>query len=338
MAGLGVSSWVRALLVAVSVGVPGCAGDGAPETRSDARDGTTTMAVPGGSVARIDHASGAVQQVIGVGDDPLLLVVASGHPWTLNFGDGSLSRIDPTTNEATTVRIGVAVGIASDGTDLWVAYDGTKLARLDGASGVVKASFTLAAQPLFALRDAGFLGVDAGTVWLTVPVLGRPDEPQSLWRIDASTGAVLGKLPIGPDPRSPLPADSHVWVVTGGDERVVRIDPVSGATTGVPAGPLPVGLAWGADSLWVGHERAETGIWRIDPETLQPMARIPAPAAVRGLAFGDGVLWVATEEGVLRIDASTNSIVQRVRLTERRRDLGPIGVVLAGEVVWVSAE
>ena len=53
-----------------------------------------------GTIVRVDAQSGSVEAVIPVGPDPLLLTVASGRVWTLNLGDGSLTQVDPGTNEA----------------------------------------------------------------------------------------------------------------------------------------------------------------------------------------------------------------------------------------------
>ena len=58
------------------------------------------------TVVRVDAATGDVTAVVPVGPDPLLLAVASGRIWTLNLGDGTLSLVDPSSNEARTVRRG----------------------------------------------------------------------------------------------------------------------------------------------------------------------------------------------------------------------------------------
>ena len=76
------------------------------------------------------------------------------------------------------------VGTASDGEDLWVAVDGNRLVRIDGATGQREASFRLGRTALFAPRDAGFLAVGHGSIWLTVPKLGDPGAPHELWWID----------------------------------------------------------------------------------------------------------------------------------------------------------
>jgi hypothetical protein len=104
-----------------------------------------------------------VRAVVPVVSDPLGLITASGQVWTENFGDGTLSRIDPMTSRATS-HLQEVVGAASDGEDLWVTVDGNRLVRIDGATGQREESFRLGRTALFAPRDAGFLAVGHGSI------------------------------------------------------------------------------------------------------------------------------------------------------------------------------
>lgn len=104
--------------------------------------------------------------------------------------------------------------MTSDGEDLWVAVDGSTLARIDGATGEERARLRLRDRPLFAPRDAGFLALGGGSLWLMVPRLGRADLPQALWRIDPATGAVEAKIGVGPNPLPPLSDGRFLWVIT----------------------------------------------------------------------------------------------------------------------------
>ncbi len=288
------------------------------------------------TVVRVDAETGAVEAVVPVGPDPLLLAVASGRIWTLNLGDGTLSRVEPSSNEARTVRRGVVVGIASDNRDLWLARDGNVVSRLDGATGQTENSFALGPKPLFALRDAGFLGIGPKTVWLTVPRVGEPSEPHSLWRLDPNTGTVIRRFPLGHDVLPPLVDDRYVWITALGERSVTRIDQRSGETAEVPAGPLPLALAAGAGSLWLGDASGE--VWRIDPETLKVMAKIVVGGRLRGTSFGGGLVWVTTETGLLAIDPSTNQLSMSVALGNFERDTGPTDIGYLGGSVWVSVE
>jgi len=307
--------------------------DRGPEARGKA----SPRPVDHSTVVRVDAQSGRVEAVIPVGPDPLLLTVASGRVWTLNLGDGTLSQVDPATNEATTVRPGEVVGFTSDGRDLWIAMDGNTLARIGGVTGRVERSIQLGSRPLFALRDAGFLAVGRRSLWLTVPRLGEPMAPQELWRIDPDRGRVLGRYRLGPDPNPPLLDGRYVWSISF--DGLSRIDLRSGRTrlvvpSGGPGGPW--GVAAGGGSIWMGQQSGE--VWRLDPATGRPEAKIAVGGPARGVAFGGGSAWVTTETSLLSIDPATDAVSRKVPLTNAEPDLGPIGVVYLDGSVWVSVE
>jgi YVTN family beta-propeller protein len=52
-------------------------------------------------VARIDAATGSILAEVTVGDTPTSIAVGEGAVWVANTGDGTVSRIDPATNEVT---------------------------------------------------------------------------------------------------------------------------------------------------------------------------------------------------------------------------------------------
>jgi DNA-binding beta-propeller fold protein YncE len=306
---------------------------GGPETPREA----ILRPVDHGTVVRVDAQSGTVEAVISVGPDPLLLTVASGRVWTLNLGDGSLSQVDPATNEAMTVRPGEVVGFTSDGRDLWIAVDGSTLARIDGVTARQERSIRLASRPLFALRDAGFLAVGRQSIWLTVPTLGERMGPQELWQIDPDTEEVLDRYDLGPDPTSPLLDGPFVWSISF--DGLSRIDLRSGKTrlvvpSGGPGGPW--GVAAGGGSVWMGQQYGE--VWRLDPATGRAEAKIPIGDPVRGVAFGGELAWVTTETSLLAIDPATDEVIRRTPLIDPVPDLGPIGVAYLDGTVWVSVE
>jgi streptogramin lyase len=294
--------------------------------------------VPHDSVVGLDAETGEVVAVVGVGRDPLLLAVASGQIWTLDLGDGALTRIDPVSHQPSTVGLdGDVVGMGSDGQDLWVAFDERFLVRLDGATGTEKASLTLADARIFRLRDAGFLAVSNGTAWMTIPVVGRASEPQTLWRIDTNSGEVAARYPLGRDPLTPLVADGAVWVPILGGSEIMRLDPVTGAQSTIEIGDIPGWVTAGAGSIWVARERSHT-VARLSPADGQEIATIDVGSPTRGVAMGGGSAWAATEAGVTEISASSNAVQRNIRLVEPTRDLGPIGIAYLDGVVWVSVE
>jgi DNA-binding beta-propeller fold protein YncE len=289
------------------------------------------------SVARLDPTTGRVKAVVRVGVDPLLLVVAAGRVWTMQFGDGTLAMIDPETNEAAAVRVGEAAGIASDGDDIWVAANGNTLVRLDGESGKRERVLKLARKSLFELRDAGFLTVSSESIWLTIPLLGEPLADQTLWRIDPRTGAVKARAPLLANPVSIANDARYVWVANIDGGKITRVDKATNTAKHIDASIGPAGVAIGAGSVWVTHYVPE--VWRIDPDTTRVQAKIHLDTSTtRSIAFGGGRVWVTTESGVLALDPATNKVVQTIDLIEPRRETGPTAVAYLDGDLWVSIE
>lgn len=294
--------------------------------------------VPHDSVVGIDAKTGEVLAVVPVGQDPLLLTVAGGQIWTLDLGDGALTRVDPDSHEPSTVRLdGEVAGMGSDGQDLWVAFDERFLVRLDGVTGTEEASITLADKRIFRLRDAGFLAVADGTAWMTVPVVGRPSEPHTLWRIDTGSGEVTERYPIGRDPLTPLVADGAVWVPILRGNEILRLDVATGDQSTIEIGDIPGWVTAGAESIWVACERSHR-VARFSASDGQELARVDVGSPTRGVAVGGGSAWAATEAGVTEITTTTNAVRREIRLVDPARDMGPIGIAYLDGVVWVSVE
>lgn len=92
-------------------------------------------------VYRLDPASGRVQARIGVGGAAGPSTAGGGAIWVTNLYDDTVSRIDPASNQATTVATGVRPGLVlSDGGTVWVSNSSDdKLTRIDAASGAARA-------------------------------------------------------------------------------------------------------------------------------------------------------------------------------------------------------
>lgn len=348
-AGVVVGRWAVCLLIAL---LPACGGGGEETGGQASEEESSGTAEPGGSsrmpavengpmprhatVAKIDPVREEVEAIAPVGPKPLLLEVASGRIWTLNLGDGTLSRVNRSSNAVTPAGPREAVGIAADGRDLWVAHHGRLLSRLDGRTGREELEFELGRKQLFAPGDAGFVAKAPGSLWLTVPELGESDKPHSLWRIDPRTGVVERRLPLGRDVLPPLIYGRYIWVTATGERSVTRIDQRSGATTAVPGGPLPWRLAAGAGSIWVGGGDGQ--VRRIDPTTLRRVSATGVDGSVRSVAFGGGLLWVTTTARVEAIDPTTDEVTISLSLGDFEPDTGPTAVGFLDDSVWVSIE
>lgn len=313
-------------------------GDGAPDASVGLlRPTAVAVQVPPDSVVAFDPTALESIATVQVGGDPLLLAVAGGHIWTADLADGALSRIDPVTLERTQVRLQTdIVGIGATPNDVWAAVADRRLVRLRGSTGEESASFELAKEPLFRLRDAGFLAVDGDTAWVTIPVLGQSSAPQSLWRVDLADGSLVSRHDIGRDPLTPIVAFGGVWVPTRGARDLVRVDAVTGERSVTTLEDDPAVIAAGADSLWVGLGRSKA-VLRLTPDADQEVARVAVGSEIRGVTFAQDLLWVATERSVTAIDPVTNAVAIELPF-ESESGQGPIGIAELAGRIWVSVE
>jgi streptogramin lyase len=93
--------------------------------------------------------------------------------WTLNAGDGTVSRVDPKTNKVVnTIKLGVPITggqIAAGEGSIWVSSPGAPLFRIDPRTNHVVQQFTG--------EGGGALLIAQGAVWLAA-------TPKVIWRLD----------------------------------------------------------------------------------------------------------------------------------------------------------
>jgi outer membrane protein assembly factor BamB len=317
------------LLALLAVLLAGCEGS----TTTEFVPGSQTPTLPPGRVVEITRNTTEIVRDVQVGHDPLLAVPAEQSVWTADLDDGGVSRVDIVSGQVTSPTAGEVVGIASDGEDVWVATDSNELRRLDGRTGDELESFTLADRPLFEPRDAGFLVVASGSVWMTVPAKIGDVGPQALWRIDPSTGEVGSKIPIGSNPLPPVVADGAIWITT--EETFMRVDVHTEMVRRLGFGPFPGPAVGGGGSVWI--ESAGT-VYGLDPATGRLRSSFDFAGDARGLAWVDGKLWIATPTGVEVVDPSDGTLVQSVDLAPPSDDEGPLVLIPIGSSVWVAIE
>lgn len=295
---------------------------------------TSSAAPVPGRVVELSRSTGEIVRALEVGPDPLLAVAAADSVWTVNLDDSTISRIDARTGEVTAPDAGEVVGIASDGVDVWVASNGRHLAQLDGRTGELEKSFALADDALFEPRDAGFLVVGGGSVWMTVPSALGSGGSQSLWRIDPSTGEVVSTLAIGPNPLPPAIVGDEIWMATE-DMVFERIEMRTERVSEIDLGPFPGPVAAGGGRIWAATAGT---IHALDPKTAEERSSFEHQGDVRGLAWVDGRLWVATDTDVEVLDPRTGTVERSTELAQPSDDEGPIVLVPLGDSVWVSIE
>jgi virginiamycin B lyase len=108
-----------------------------------------------------------------VGPKPGRLAVGEGGVWTLNRGDGSVTRVDPTTNKVVaTIAVDPAAAsgeIAAGAGSIWISAPGIPIVRID--------SRTNRAVQKFTGDGGGAILVAHGSLWVAA-------GSKMTWRLD----------------------------------------------------------------------------------------------------------------------------------------------------------
>jgi hypothetical protein len=230
----------------------------------------------------------------------------------------------------TTIPVGRAGSLVAGEGSVWVAMfadDGTAgahILRIDSGTGDVVASIPVESVPTWETGGGG-LAIGHGSVWVAgrVDVPGGPNSPGGgfdgvLLRIDPATNQVVARIPLGGDSAADVAVDaSGVWVSMFGDShapQVVRVSP----DTGQVAATIPLEVTYARHIfsaggwIWV-QEREVSGdteatlLAKIDPATDRIVDTLSLEGAA--LAAGDGVIWAAIKDSLVKIDPQTAQIV-----------------------------
>jgi SARP family transcriptional regulator, regulator of embCAB operon len=177
-------------------------------------------------------------------------------------------------------------------------------------------------------RRIGLIAVAVVVAGSVAAVLALVDQgssasailPDSLVRIDPTTLKVSEVASVGDAPDLVVASGGYLWVtnqilrggaVSGaarnaGDQTLTRVDPSTGRARVVgglaPCGitPDPSGDVWIANCYPTSIPGLHDDVVRVDARTLLFKTTLPAPGGngfYRGLAYGDGVLWVTQVVG-----------------------------------------
>jgi streptogramin lyase len=143
------------------------------------------------------------------------------------------------------------------------------------------------------------VAVADGSTWVTTQAGLYEIDPATSEAVDVLPREYLFRVVVG---------HGAVWISTGSDGHVLRVDPTSKSVTAeidVREGPVTE-LAISKDAVWVS---ATSELVRIDPGTNEVVARLRSERGFGDIGFGEAGLWVivgANEDGeVWQIDAAT---------------------------------
>jgi streptogramin lyase len=147
-----------------------------------------------------------------------------------------------------------------------------------------------------------------GSVWATAFRSGE------LGRIDASTGAVTGRVPVGRVAEGVTVGLGSVWVVAQDAGRLVRVDPATATVVGTA--DIGVGarlVSTGPGAVWVSNYQNGT-VLKIDPASLAVTTSPRVCGGPQGIAATSGEVWVACtlDSTVVRVDPSTLAVTAKL--------------------------
>jgi virginiamycin B lyase len=130
-----------------------------------------------------------------------------------------------------------------------------------------------------------------GVVWIT------GGSANILTAVDASSGAVLATIPVGPKPRFLAAGGGSIWTLNQGDGTVTRVDAQSRKVTAtvIVGIPGPGGdIAFGAGSIWTSVFGVP--LTAIDGKTDKVLRQWVGPGG-DALRFGHDSVWLTDYKG-----------------------------------------
>lgn len=218
---------------------------------------------------------------------------------------------------------------AGDGA-VWALGGDSAVRRIDPATNAVTATVQTAADQEF----PHWIAVGGGSLWVS------NFTDNTVWRVDASSGARTATIPVAPAPEGIAVAPSGVWVATHRGNptgSVTRIDPATNVVTKTTAVGMaqdccgPQGLAASDAGVWTTVPNLNAVV-RVDPATGAVAATIPADPACGTVGSGDA-MWAVSGCNVgnlYRIDPATNTLAATIKVGGVAADVA-VGV----GVVWV---
>ena len=284
---------------------------------------------------------------ISVGQEPVGIASTGDAVWVANSGDGTVSRIDPETNEVVaTIEVGGAPEeVAAHEFSVWV-YDAEsrKVVEIDPSSNEVVQEYGNewpegTHLDLAVKRNKTLWMADPATQ--TVHSLGPPSKDES--SPDDPETSVAGVKPERGGDVATEYGDGEVWAYNGDLGSLSRLvaadgtdEPVSGPNVSMALTAKNGDLAVGGGALWVSDDFGV--IMRIDRHTFEKEL-VDVGGRYSDLAFGRDHLWALTATEADNGTATLRKIAARDgRLVGKPVPLAEDAVDIAAdeEAVWVA--
>lgn len=231
-------------------------------------------------------------------------------------GEGRLSRIDPATGTITHVIEGSFPQRIGD--DLWFERDG-EVVEADPSTGQERAAHPM---PM-----GGNWTIDGEWLWVA------SEDAHTLVRSRLGEAAIQDEIPLPEgEPKALVAYEGSIWVVIDGANVILRVDAATADVTAtIETGSRPHTVAIAFGSLWV-TDHGEPTMERVDASSGTIAARIKGVGVNVAVTATDDAIWVATNDGLARVDPATNEITHEIELGSGDH----YAVAMVGDHLWLS--
>ena len=167
---------------------------------------------------------------------------------------------------------------------------------------------------------------DGTNIWVT------EEFSNSVTKLLASTGAVVGSYGVGTNPQGLAFDGTNIWVTNQSSNNVTELLASTGAVVGTYAvGSYPQGVAFDGTNIWVANEFSDT-VTELLASTGAVVGTYSAGNTPVGVAFDGLNIWVTNEYSytVTKLVASTGAVVGTYPV-----GIYPTYVAFDGTNIWV---
>lgn len=187
-------------------------------------------------------------------------------------------------------------------------------------SGVVPKNFGVG-------KFSSFIVSDTSNIWIAI------DDNNTVTKLRANDGVVLGTIAAGKDPRGIAIDGGNVWIANHGDNTVKKVRSSDGNALGLyQVGSKPIGIASDGANIWLANSGSNsvTKLRASDGSSLADVAVGISPYAI---AFDGANIWITNERSnnVTKINVRTDAVVGTFPV-----GASPTGITFDGSNVWVA--
>jgi uncharacterized protein (TIGR03437 family) len=283
----------------------------------------------GGASSAVNFTATAIPQITNfpVGTHPVALAFDGTNIWVANNGSGSVTKLRASDGTILgTFSAGVSPNaLVFDGSHIWVANSGTGFVTELRASDGAILGTFLAV-----VTSAAALAFDGSSVWVTDAGPGLVTS--FVTKLRASNGTLLGTFPVGVKPFGEVFDGVSIWVANTWSNTVTKLRASDGANMGTfAAGGFPNALAFDRHNIWAADlSGTVTELQASNGATLGSFLVGNNP---EGVAFDGLNIWVANSgsNNVTKLRASDGTVLGTFAVQSE-----PSAVVFDGTSIWVA--